>query len=79
MVAMNRWHTLTDLPVTTETLDRLAKYCDQFLIHAADVEGKCGGIDGELVELLGRWRGKQMTYAGGVGSMADLELSLIHI
>lgn len=73
VVAMNRWQTLTDLPVTPETLDRLAKYCGQFLVHAADVEGKCGGIDGELVELLGRWRGRQMTYAGGVGNMADLE------
>lgn len=73
MVSMNRWQTLTDLAVTPETLDRLAKYCDQFLIHAADVEGKCAGIDGELVELLGAWRGRQMTYAGGVGSMADLE------
>jgi len=73
MVAMNRWQTITDLAVTPETLDRLAKYCDQFLVHAADVEGKCGGIDGELVELLGRWRGRQMTYAGGVGSMEDLE------
>jgi len=73
MVAMNRWQTLTNLAVTPETLDRLSEYCGQFLIHAADVEGKCGGIDGELVELLGRWRGRQMTYAGGVGSMADLE------
>ena len=74
VVAMNRWQTLTDLAVTPETLDRLAGHCDQFLIHAADVEGKCGGIDGKLVELLGRWRGRQMTYAGGVGSMEDLEL-----
>lgn len=73
VVAMNRWQTLTELSVTPATLDRLAKYCSQFLIHAADVEGKCGGIDGELVELLGRWRGRQMTYAGGVGSMADME------
>ncbi len=73
-VAMNRWQTLTNLAVTPETLDRLAKYCDQFLVHAADVEGKCGGIDGELVELLGRWQGKQITYAGGVGGMEDLEL-----
>ncbi len=72
-VAMDRWQTLTDLAVTAETLDRLAEHCDQFLVHAADVEGKCGGIDGELVELLGRWRGKQITYAGGVGNMADLE------
>ena len=73
-VAMNRWQTLTDLQVTVQTLDRLAQYCDEFLIHAADVEGKCGGVDEALVELLGQWQGKPVTYAGGVASMADMEL-----
>ena len=73
-VAMNRWQTLTDLQVEACTLDRLSQYCDEFLIHAADVEGKCGGIDQQLVELLGQWRGKPVTYAGGVASMADMEL-----
>ena len=52
----------------------LAEFCGEFLIHAADVEGKCGGVDAELVELLGGWKGRPMTYAGGVGTMADLEL-----
>lgn len=33
----------------TESLDMLAEYCDEFLIHAADVEGLCQGIDEELV------------------------------
>ncbi len=74
IVAMNRWQTLTELAVTAETLDQLARYCDEFLVHAADVEGKCGGIDSELVELLGRWQGKPVTYAGGVGNMNDVEL-----
>ena len=71
-VAMNRWQTLTDLQVTTETLDQLAGSCAEFLIHAADVEGLCNGIDAELVALLGGWAGKPMTYAGGVGTMADV-------
>lgn len=73
-VAMNRWQTLTDLAVTHEVLDDLAEFCGEFLIHAADVEGKCGGVDAELVELLGSWRGRPMTYAGGVATMADMEL-----
>lgn len=73
-VAMNRWQTLTDLAVRHEVLDELAEFCGEFLIHAADVEGKCGGVDVELVELLGGWQGRAMTYAGGVGAMADLEL-----
>lgn len=72
-VAMDRWQTLTDLDVTPATLDRLAPWCDEFLIHAADVEGLCGGIDGELVELLGAWGGRPMTYAGGAASLADVE------
>ena len=73
-VAMNRWQTLTDLAVTHAVLDELGEFCGEFLIHAADVEGKCGGVDAELVELLGAWKGRAMTYAGGVGTMADLEL-----
>lgn len=72
-VAMNRWQTLTDLEVTHATLDRLAPHCDEFLIHAADVEGLCGGIDGDLVSLLGSWGKIPITYAGGAASLADVE------
>lgn len=73
-VAMNRWQTLTDLEITPENLEKLALYCDEFLIHAADVEGLCGGIDSDLVEVLGNWGGISMTYAGGVSGFEDLEL-----
>ena len=73
-VAMNRWQTLTDLAVNSATLDRLAPFCAEFLIHAADVEGLCGGIDAELVELLGSWGKLPVTYAGGAARMADLLL-----
>lgn len=73
-VAMNRWQTLTNLDVTPATLDRLAPFCDEFLIHAADVEGLCRGIDAELVELLGNWGKCPLTYAGGAANMADVLL-----
>lgn len=73
-VAMNRWQTLTDLEVTTATLDRLGQWAGEFLIHAADVEGKCGGVDEDLVRLLGDWGGGVVTYAGGVGEMKDVRL-----
>jgi len=73
-VAMNRWQTLTDLDVTSATLDRLAPYCAEFLIHAADVEGLCGGIDAELVDLLGNWGKIPVTYAGGAATMDDVKL-----
>lgn len=32
-----------------ESLELLSEYCSEFLIHAADVEGLCKGIDEELV------------------------------
>lgn len=73
-VAMNRWQTLTDMDVTLESLDRLLPHCDEFLIHAADVEGLCGGIDGELVAFLGSWGKCPVTYAGGAATMADVEM-----
>ena len=73
LVTMNRWQTETDLPVTLEVLDRLAIYCDEFLIHAADVEGKCGGFDRELVALLSQHRQRRVTYAGGVSTMEEFK------
>ena len=71
-VAMNRWQTLTDLEVTHEVLDRLAGQCAEFLIHAADVEGLCRGIDEELVAYLGAWGKLPITYAGGAATMDDV-------
>ena len=48
------------------------EYADEYLVHAADVEGKASGIETELVRLLGRWAKIPVTYAGGVGSFEDL-------
>ena len=72
-VVTNRWQTFTDVEVSRETLARLAGSCAEFLIHAADVEGLCRGIDPRLVEHLGDWADLPMTYAGGAKSLADLE------
>ena len=73
-VAMNRWQRLTEIEITPENLDRLAQYASEFLIHAADVEGLCRGIDHELVQRMGDWSGIPMTYAGGVTAMDDVRL-----
>jgi phosphoribosylformimino-5-aminoimidazole carboxamide ribotide isomerase len=73
-VAMNRWQTLTELEVTPATLDRLAPHCAEFLVHAADVEGLCRGIDADLVSLLGSWGKIPLTYAGGAATMDDVRL-----
>ncbi len=73
LVAMNRWQTLTTLPITNDVLDDLAEFCDEFLIHAADVEGLCRGIDEPLVKYLGDWGRIPITYAGGAKDVSDLE------
>ena len=73
-VAMNRWQTLTDLNISVEVLERLAESCAEFLVHGADVEGLCQGVDLELVALLGSLEGHAITYAGGVRSIDDLRL-----
>ncbi|KAG0669359.1 Enzyme that catalyzes the fourth step in the histidine pathway [Maudiozyma exigua] len=79
IVAMNKWQTLTDMELNTTTFRELCTYTNEFLIHAADVEGLCRGIDEELVTKLYEWT-KDLTndinivYAGGAKSIFDLEL-----
>jgi phosphoribosylformimino-5-aminoimidazole carboxamide ribotide isomerase len=73
-VVTDRWQKFTDVEVTAASLDDLAGSCAEFLVHAADVEGKCEGVETGLVELLGRWEGIPVTYAGGIRNMEDLHL-----
>ncbi|KAJ6515896.1 hypothetical protein C8R45DRAFT_958003 [Mycena sanguinolenta] len=73
-VAMNKWQDITDMEVTQESLDLLSQYCSEFLIHAADVEGLCQGIDEALVTKLGEWVPIPCTYAGGAKAIDDLDL-----
>jgi phosphoribosylformimino-5-aminoimidazole carboxamide ribotide isomerase len=72
-VVTDRWQKFTDLTINKKTLDKLAGYCVEFLIHAVDVEGLCRGIDHELVKNLAQWSPIPVTYAGGASSLADLE------
>ncbi len=72
-VVTDRWQKFTSLEVDESSLCGLAEYCDEFLIHGVDVEGKQLGIDEALVRLLGRWSPIAATYAGGVCSLEDLE------
>lgn len=73
-IVTDRWQKFTDEVITEELLDELSQYCDEFLIHAVDVEGKAGGIEKELVSLLGKWGKIPLTYAGGIHSFEDLRL-----
>ena len=72
-IATNRWQTIIDIEITKETLEDLAKSCDEFLVHAADVEGKQQGMDDELIKFLAENSPIPVTYAGGAKSLADLE------
>lgn len=74
MVVTDRWQRMTRERVGEELLHRLCAYCDEFLVHAVDVEGKAAGIEEELAALLGAWEGCAITYAGGVHSYEDLAL-----
>ena len=72
-IVTDRWQKFTEEEVTLSLLEELKDYCDEFLIHAVDVEGKASGIETELAELLGSWGKIPITYAGGVGSFDDLK------
>ena len=72
-VVTDRWQKFTDMKLNLEALRELGSYCDEFLIHAVDVEGKAKGIETELVQLLAEYGEIPMTYAGGVGNFKDLD------
>ena len=71
-VVTDRWQKFTAEKISRELLEKLAASCAEFLVHAADVEGLCRGIDTELVSKLGAWSPRPATYAGGAKSLADL-------
>lgn len=73
-VVTDRWQTFTNVEVTEKLLENLAGYCAEFLVHGVDVEGKSSGVEKALVELLAGWNRIPITYAGGIGSMEDLEV-----
>jgi phosphoribosylformimino-5-aminoimidazole carboxamide ribotide isomerase len=74
VVVTDRWQTYTDFVLTGDSLKELSNYCDEFLIHGVDVEGKRCGIEVSLVELLSQHHSCPITYAGGIASMEDISL-----
>ncbi|KAF8592116.1 Phosphoribosylformimino-5-aminoimidazole carboxamide ribotide isomerase [Ramaria rubella] len=65
-------HTLN--PLDCHVVMTFTCISSEFLIHAADVEGLCQGIDEELVLKLGEWVKIPTTYAGGARDISDLDL-----
>lgn len=72
-IVTDRWQTFTEEVVSLDLLQRLSVYCDEFLIHGVDVEGKGSGMEEGLVRLLSGWKESPITYAGGISSFSDLE------
>lgn len=83
-IVTDRWQKFTDTEVTAETFLELYNYCDEFLVHAVDVEGKSSGIDTGLLSLLAdsaeglslnqKISRNIITYAGGISSLNDIAL-----
>ncbi len=72
-VVTDRWQKFTATQISPETLDYFSQFCFEFLVHAADVEGKCQGIAEDLVENLAAWSPLPTTYAGGVRDLDDFQ------
>lgn len=73
-IVTDRWQNYTDTVLDLPLLDKLEGSCDEYLIHAVDVEGRASGIEEEVVKLLGAYRNRPVTYAGGVHDYQDLEI-----
>ena len=73
-VVTDRWQKFTEVEVSRSSLDFFASFCCEFLIHAADVEGKCEGVARDLIADLAEWATIPITYAGGVKDIDDLRL-----
>lgn len=72
-IVTDRWQNFTRVRLSEAVLEEIAGYCDEFLVHGVDVEGKASGIEEGLVEILAAWHEIPVTYAGGIGSLKDLE------
>jgi phosphoribosylformimino-5-aminoimidazole carboxamide ribotide isomerase len=70
-VTTNRWQTVSDETVDEALFDRLGGYCDGFLVHAVDSEGRSSGVDGDLIRILAKAK-QEVCYAGGISSYDDI-------
>lgn len=71
-IVTDRWQKFTDVKMNKDTMKMLSSYCEEFLIHAVDVEGKASGIEESLAQMLGENYFIPVTYAGGISSFDDL-------
>lgn len=78
-IVTDRWQKWSDVKLSVHVLRKLSEFCDEFLIHGVDAEGRQSGPQLELVDLIAAaFTGEKqwlfpVTYAGGIGSFQDLE------
>lgn len=72
-IVTDRWQNFTRQPLNATLFRELSDTCDEFLVHAVNVEGTGTGVDEELLAILADDCPIPVTYAGGIGSMQDLE------
>lgn len=72
-IVTDRWQRFTNVKVDEKSISLLSSYCDEFLVHGVDVEGKSSGIETDLVKILAKNRPLPVTYAGGVSDFSDLQ------
>lgn len=71
-IVTDRWQKFTHLELSAAVLKDLASFCDEFLVHGVDAEGRQQGPQLDLVDLLSQ-ADHPSTYAGGIGTFEDLE------
>ena len=71
-VMTDRWQKMTDEILTLKLLEELSMFCDEFLIHAVDSEGKANGPEKGVLEILKDFSLRPVTYAGGIASYEDI-------
>lgn len=72
-IVTDRWQRFTEVKFNENTANELSAYCDEFLVHAVDAEGKQSGIDERVLKILSKIK-IPATYAGGISSFDDIHL-----
>ena len=77
-IVTDRWQNFSDEILNKDLFYILSEKCDEFLIHAADVEGKQNGVDKDVLKILADAVNSRpslkITYAGGIHSYEDILL-----
>lgn len=71
-VVTDRWQKYTKQPLNESLIQKLSSCCDEFLVHAVNVEGMGMGVDEELLRILSAESPVPITYAGGIGTIEDI-------